>query len=316
MNSAEAPQWSIVIPAYNEAAVIAQTLQDIAIFLQARAWSAELLVVDDGSSDQTLERVREAMRAIPALRLLRTPHQGKGAAVRTGMLAATGHWRVFLDADHSTRIDELPSCAEWLRRGEAVVIGSRKIAGARIHIRQPLLRELMGKTFTRFTNLLLTVRVSDITCGFKCFTREAAGDIFRRQRIDGWGFDAEILFLARRLGYSIKEVPVAWTNDPTTNVRLAGDALRSFKELLAIRLGSWRGWYRPGSVTGDPAPVTQGVASPAIHPIASTPLQPRHCATASGRGRHGGATADGGAGCRPHRGRSAGATDSARGAPQ
>ena len=254
------PQLSVVIPAFNEAGVIRSTLEAVAGYLGAAGIAHEILVVDDGSTDQTRATIRSLQPAIPGLRLLESPHAGKGGAVKRGMLEASGAWVLFMDADHSTRIGEWAACAPWCAAGYDVVIGSRKMPGARVLVRQPPLREAMGKAFTWLTNALLAARVSDITCGFKAFRADAARRIFGLQRLCGWGFDAEILFIARRLGCRIKEVPVAWTNDATTKVRLAQDAIRSLLELVQIRLGAWRGWY-PVAAPGTVAPVDERAVS-------------------------------------------------------
>ncbi len=237
------PALSVVIPAYNEEAVIRQTTEEVARYLTESAITYELLIVDDGSTDHTVALVRELMQRHPSLRLLQANHEGKGAAVKAGVLAAAGSRILFMDADHSTHIQEWKKCIPWLHDGYDVVIGSRKMPGADVKVHQPLLRELMGKVFTRLTNTLLTTQVTDITCGFKCFQADVAVRIFRLQRIAGWGFDAELLFLARRMGYRIKEVPVVWMDDASTKVRLMSDAIRSFNELMRIRIGAWRGWY-------------------------------------------------------------------------
>ncbi len=237
------PQLSVVIPAYNEEAVIASTVQAVADYLSAKGMTYEILVVDDGSSDHTAAVVQRLTARVPSLRLLHSGHRGKGGAVKHGVLQAQGDTIVFLDADHSTRIGEWDKCAPWLHEGYDVVIGSRKMSGATVTVHQPPLREAMGKVFTWLTNVLLAAHVSDVTCGFKGFRAEAARELFALQRLDGWGFDAEILFLARRLGLRVKEVPVVWADDASTKVRLASDALRSLSELVQIRLGAWRGWY-------------------------------------------------------------------------
>jgi dolichyl-phosphate beta-glucosyltransferase len=235
-------ELSVVIPAYNEAGVIRPTLEAVARHLAGRGSAGELIVVDDGSTDGTAELVRALMRGLPSLRLLEGRHRGKGSAVKQGMLAASGRIRLFMDADHSTNIGELERCLPGLRDHD-VVIGSRKMPGSIVTVHQLPLRKAMGKVFTRLTNALLGTQLSDITCGFKCFRAEAARRLFSLQRLEGWGFDAEILFLARRLGYRIKEVPVTWANDASTNVRLGADAIRSLMELLQVRLGAWQGWY-------------------------------------------------------------------------
>ena len=246
-----AVRLSVVIPAYNEAAVIRQTLREVAAYLDAAGLTHEIVVVDDGSTDGTVAVVRELESRLPSLRLIQASHQGKGGAVKQGALEATGEAVLFMDADHSTRIEELQNYLPWLEDGFEVVIGSRKMPGAEVRVHQPPMREAMGRVFTWLTNRLLGTRVTDITCGFKCFTAEAAAEIFRLQRIAGWGFDAEILFIARRRGYRIKEVPVVWTDDATTKVRLLHDTLRSLSELVSIRAGAWRGWYTVGPSAGD-----------------------------------------------------------------
>ena len=240
------PQLSVVIPAYNEEASIRKTVESVRTYLTESKISHELLVVDDGSTDRTAEIVLEVAKSVPSLRLLRSGHRGKGGAVKLGMLEAAGEQVLFMDADLSTPIEELQKYLPWLHDGYDVVIGSRKMPGASVTVHQPPLREAMGKVFTWLTNVLLGTRVSDITCGFKCFSAKAASEIFRRQRIDGWGFDAEILFIAGRCGFRIKEVPVVWADDASTKVRLLKDAVRSLKELLEIRLSAWRGQYSVG----------------------------------------------------------------------
>jgi len=237
------PELSVVIPTYNEEAAIRHTVEAVATYLAQARIRHEIIVVDDGSTDGTVEAVRELARILPGIHVIPGEHAGKGGAVRRGVLEAQGAHVLFLDADHSTRIEEWEKLAPWLRDGYEVVIGSRKMAGAHIHVRQPPLREAMGKVFTWLTNSLLGVRVRDVTCGFKGYCLPAARAIFQRLRMTGWGFDAEALFIARRLGYHIKEVPVVWADDASTKVRLAKDAMRSFIELVRIRLGAWRGWY-------------------------------------------------------------------------
>ncbi len=240
------PELSIVIPAYNEEGTIRHTLEAVAGYLEAAGLTHEVIVVDDGSTDRTAEIVEAAAASMASVRLLPAPHEGKGGAVQRGILASQGRRVLFMDADHSTPIEEWGKCLPWLQDGYEVVIGSRKVPEADVRVRQPFLRELMGKGFTWLTNAMLGTRATDITCGFKGFQAEAARRIFRLQRMKGWGFDAEILFIARRLGYRMKEVPVIWINDSSTKVRLVRDTLGSFTELVQIRLGGWRGHYSDG----------------------------------------------------------------------
>lgn len=246
-------ELSVVIPAYNEEAIISETIGAVSRYLTGQGLRHEILVVDDGSMDRTVERVLAASAQWPSVRLLRSGHRGKGGAVKLGMRESRGAYVLFMDADQSTRID-----AEWekfrlfLQEGYELVIGSRKMPGAQVTVHQPRLREVLGTGFTWLTNLLVGVRVSDITCGFKAFQGPAARTIVGLQRMDGWGFDAELLFIARRLGYRIKEVPVRWADDAATKVKLLRDTVDSLRELLTIRIGGWRGWYRPTGEAVEP----------------------------------------------------------------
>jgi glycosyltransferase involved in cell wall biosynthesis len=237
-----APALSVVIPAYNEEAGVALAVETVHAYLAGIDVAHEIVVVDDGSRDATAAIVTALARDLP-VRLLAGRHRGKGAAVKLGMLEARGDAVLFMDADLSTPITEWPKFAPWLREGYDIVIGSRKMPGADVRVRQPPLREALGRGFTWLSNVLLGSSVSDITCGFKCYARTAAQRVFALQRLDGWGFDAENLFVAKRLGMRIKQVPVVWTDDTSTKVRLGRDVLRSLLDLCTIRLGSWRGHY-------------------------------------------------------------------------
>ena len=238
---------SVVIPAYNEATTIAATLETVTRYLSGTPWSWEILVVNDGSRDATAAETVRAARALASqqIRLLEhTNNMGKGAAVRTGVLASTGRAVLFYDADGATPVSEVAKCLPYLQAGVDVVAGSRRIAGSAIRRHQPLVRQLLGACYTRLTNWLIAGGISDITCGFKVLRDEAARAIFSRMRITGWSFDAELFYLARRLGYRIAEVPVTWTDQPNTKVRVARDALSAFGELLRIRWTAACGRYR------------------------------------------------------------------------
>ena len=177
------------------------------------------------------------------MRVIRSErNRGKGNAVKVGMTNARGRAVLMTDADLSTPIEELDKLLPHLRDGTEVVIGSRKMAGAVIEVRQPLLREMMGRVFTQLTRLFV-VRVSDVTCGFKLFSRQAAHDVFSRVTLDDWSFDAEALFVARRLGYGIREVPVLWRDAAGTKVHRGRDAVRAAVGLLRIIANSARGRY-------------------------------------------------------------------------
>jgi len=234
---------SLVIPAYNEEKRIGSSLAQIIAYFQRNGHSYELIVVDDGSTDRTIEIVKEPLAGVQNGRLLCARHGGKGAAVRKGMLSAEGQYVFFTDADLSTPITELDKFLEQLKQGYEVVIGSRKMIGANVEVHQNRLRKSMAKVYTWLTNVILTKNLSDVTCGFKGFSRSAAQEIFSRQQLNGWCFDAEDLFLARKYGYSIKEVPVHWRNDPATKVDLFKDTIRSFLGLLKVRANDWRGKY-------------------------------------------------------------------------
>lgn len=239
------PELSIIIPLYNEAPRLRKTFAALLCFAEARLLrSFEVVFVDDGSRDRSAELVRGfAARFEPARLVSHTENRGKGAAVRTGMLAAHGAWRLFADADMATDFLEFRKFLPLLTSGAPVVIGSRRIADARILVRQPRLREAMGSVYTALANLFTGAGVSDFTCGFKCFNASAAEAIFSRSVIARWSYDAEILFLARRLGFTITEVPILWSNDGATRVRLWKDAPRSFFDLLYIRINFTFGRY-------------------------------------------------------------------------
>jgi len=235
---------SVVIPAFNEAARIATPLRDLAQYLLARHPRSEIVVVDDGSTDDTAGTVTAigAELSLPVRVVKTATNRGKGHAVRTGILASRGTLILMTDADLSTPIDELGKLLAAVQGGADVAIGSRKMAGAVIEEHQPVLREAMGRVFTWLTQRLI-IHVSDVTCGFKLFRREAARAVFSRATLDDWSFDAEALFLVRRLGYSLVEVPVRWRDAAGTKVNRGRDAVRSALGLVRIRWNHARGRY-------------------------------------------------------------------------
>jgi len=236
---------SIVIPAYNEEARLGQTLERLLDYLGPQPYSFEIVVVNDGSADKTAEVARDAALADTRIRLLENGrNMGKGFTVKNGVLNAAGRYILFFDADFSTPIESLKDFFPQLESGFDVVIGSRKMKGSIVEVYQHPLRKFMGKVFTALTNIILWMRLSDITCGFKVFSKDCAREVFRRQRIAGWAFDAEILFLAKRFGFKIKEVPVRWRNYSDTKVRLVKDAIQSFIGLIKIRANALSGVYR------------------------------------------------------------------------
>jgi dolichyl-phosphate beta-glucosyltransferase len=238
------PHLSIVIPAYNEARRLERSLRSIAGFLARLDHSRELVIVDDGSSDGTFEVIQSIGAALdlPVRGIRYEVNRGKGYALKVGFAHARGERILFADADLATPIEELSSLYVALEEGCDIAIGSRKMAGAEIRVHQPWVREQMGKVFTWLVRTFLA-DVSDATCGFKMFRGEVGRDLFSRLRVDDWAFDAELLFLARRRGYRIAEVPVSWEDQSGTKVRLLRDAWSSARGLLRIVWNQRRGLY-------------------------------------------------------------------------
>ncbi len=231
------PQLSIVIPAYNEERRLGPTLERVGAWLDEQGRDAEILVVDDGSADGTSDLVRARAQEDPRVRLLgERVNRGKGYSVGEGVAAARGERILFSDADLSTPIEELPKLEAALEReGAQVAIGSRAKPGASLERRQPFYREGMGRAFNLLVQVLVFPGIRDTQCGFKLFTAEAARTLFAHRRIDGFAFDVELLYVARRLGYRIAEVPVRWVNDEASRVDPVRDSLRMFRDILRVR---------------------------------------------------------------------------------
>jgi dolichyl-phosphate beta-glucosyltransferase len=242
---AAAPALSIVIPAFNEERRLGASLQALRAFLRARRLQAEVLVVDDGSTDATVALVQRHAKSFKGLRAIVQPgNLGKGAAVKAGVLASRGRLILFSDADLSTPLEELDALQKALRAGADIAIGSRALDRARIRVRQPLYREWAGRLFNRMVRLLSVKGISDTQCGFKLFKAAPAKRLFAKQQVSRFGFDVEILYLARQAGYRIAEVPVRWFNSPETKVRPIRDGGRAFIDLALIRLYQLQGRYR------------------------------------------------------------------------
>ncbi len=230
---------SVVIPAYNEESRIERTLQRIVDYLSAHPrWNPyEVLVVSDGSTDLTERIVSAFAERHPQVRLYAyQPNRGKGHAVRYGMLRAQGDWILFSDADLATPIEELEKLAPYLEQGYAIAIGSRPLRESQLIVRQPFYREWAGRAFNKVVQLLAVRGIHDTQCGFKLFTRESAHAVFALSRLDGFSFDFEALYYARRLGYPIAEVPVRWMHQEGSKVRLLRDGMRMLRDLLWLRL--------------------------------------------------------------------------------
>jgi dolichyl-phosphate beta-glucosyltransferase len=242
--STQFPELSIIIPAFNEETRLPRALALVRQYIESRGVDAEVIVVDDGSTDKTVEVAYGFRSQFATLFLLSTGdrNHGKGFAVRQGMLAARGRIALFTDADLSAPIEEADKLIAALENCE-VALGSRAVDRSLIETHQPRRRELAGILFNKAVQLLTGLPFVDTQCGFKAFRREPARVIFEQQRIERFGFDPEILFLAKRHGLKAVEVPVRWAHDPRTKVRVVRDGLLMFFELLCIRWNALRGRY-------------------------------------------------------------------------
>jgi glycosyltransferase involved in cell wall biosynthesis len=242
-NPSTPPKVSVVVPAYNEAARIAESIRKIEEFLKKMPWGAEVIVVDDGSRDNT-SAVVGGMK-FPGLRVLRyNPNRGKGFAVRTGVLDALGEYVLFTDADLSAPIDELEKLLNTAQEQNAdVVVGSRAVDRSYIEKHQSRGRELGGIVFNLMVQTILGLRIHDTQCGFKLFRRSKAVPVFERMTITGFGFDPELLFLAKRAKLKILELPVRWSHAEGSKIRFMRDSVRMFSDLLRIRWNQIAGRY-------------------------------------------------------------------------
>jgi len=235
---------TLVIPAYNEERRIGATLEEVFRFLDEQDYPSEVLVVDDGSSDATVEVAEKVAAGRENFRVLKNGvNRGKGYSVRQGMLDAKYDIVLFSDADLSTPIEETTRCIQCINEGFDVVVGSRGMKESNIVVYQPWHRRVMGKVFNLCVRALAVRGISDTQCGFKAFTREAARRIFGAIRIERFAFDVEALFLARKYGCKMKELPVTWEDSTLTRVSPLRDSISMFKALLTIRFNSLRGFY-------------------------------------------------------------------------
>ena len=229
-----AKQLSLIIPAYNEEERIGSSLRKAVDYLDKKNISYEIIVVDDGSKDRTIEAAKEFSHL--SIRIIKQPrNMGKGAAVRRGMLESDGDLRIFTDADFSTPIHEVEKIIKKINTGADICIGSRALDPSMIKEHQPFYREFMGKTFNRIVQFLLFKGISDTQCGFKGFTRLAAETIFNKAKIDGFSFDVEILYLASMEGFRVEQVPVEWYNDNRSKVNPIKDSTMMIVELFKIK---------------------------------------------------------------------------------
>jgi glycosyltransferase involved in cell wall biosynthesis len=238
------PSYSIVIPAYNESARIPKTLDSVVGCIRARGWDAEVIVVNDGSTDATAEVVRAFAATAPEVRLIENPgNRGKGYSVRAGMLQAKGKVVLFTDSDLSAPIEEAERLFAAIAEGAEIAIGSRWLERGRQTQRQPLYRQFFGRCFNMVIRAVMGMKFADTQCGFKAFTHAAAQTVFQLQTIERWGFDPEILFIAIKRGFWIIEVPVSWAHDERSRMSYLKDGMKMLEEIAIIRWNAFRGRY-------------------------------------------------------------------------
>jgi dolichyl-phosphate beta-glucosyltransferase len=253
------PKYSIVIPAFNESARVPATLKEVVSCVRQHSWDAEIIVVNDGSTDATAQVVLDFARTAPEIRLVENPgNRGKGYSVRSGMLQALGEVVMFTDADLSAPMDEAERLFAAIAAGADIAIGSRWLEKGRQTHRQPLYRQFFGRCFNAVTRGVMGLHFADTQCGFKAFTRAAAQTVFQLQTIERWGFDPEILFIALKRGYRVVEVPVSWAHDERTRMSYLKDGIKMLEEIATIRWNALRGRY-----------------SKQVEPVQSTSLEKR-----------------------------------------
>ena len=238
------PKYSIVIPAFNEKARILKTLTSVVACVRAKGWQAEVIVVNDGSTDETAGLVRDFAATAHEVRLMENPrNSGKGYSVRSGVLHAQGEIVMFTDADLSAPIEEADRLFDAIEKGADIAIGSRWLESSRQTHRQPLYRQFFGRVFNSVTRAIMRLPFADTQCGFKAFTRDAAQTVFQLQTIERWGFDPEILFIGLKRGFRIQEVGVSWAHDERSRISYLKDGLQMLKELAIVRWNALTGRY-------------------------------------------------------------------------
>jgi len=235
---------SVIIPAYNEERRLPKTLREINEYLKKQPFESEIIVVSDGSRDRTVEVAKNLIPEIKNLRVIEfKENRGKGFGVKEGMLKALGNFCLFTDADNSTSIEEVEKMLSYFRQGYDIVIGSRDVEGAILDPPQPKIRRILGEGFKFFRKLILNLwEIEDTQCGFKCFKKEAAKKIFPKCKIDRFAFDPEILMIAKKFRYKIKEIPVYWRNDPESKVK-PKSIIKMAIDLFKIKLNLIKGLY-------------------------------------------------------------------------
>ena len=235
------PFLSIIIPAHNEANRLPNSLEQVFTFLAKQSFTAEVIVVENGSSDETLNIAQSFSEQHPNLRVLQS-ERGKGAAVKRGMLEATGEFRFMCDADLSMPVDEIAKFIPPALNNFDIAIASREAKGA-VRYNEPRYRHLGGRAINFLIQLFILPGLNDTQCGFKCFSAKVVDDICNLQTLNGWSFDIELLYIARRRKYRIQEIPIHWVHHPETKVSAVRDALRMIRDIFRIRANAWRGIY-------------------------------------------------------------------------
>jgi len=238
----------LIIPVYNEQKRLKLTFQALNSFVSPRGIRInKVIFINDGSTDNTLQKLKNAHLKFSKKILTYSHNQGKGAAIKLGFLNATADYALFLDADMSTPLTELTKFLPFIRQNIPIIIGTRKNGHSTVTVHQPWVREHLGKVFTFLSQLILNTWVTDFTCGFKAFSRPAYTTIAPFMTINRWGFDSEIIFLGKIFNFPIQEKSLTWADNPTTKVNLAKDIYRSFSELLQIRFNHFLGKYQLSS---------------------------------------------------------------------
>ena len=237
-----APFLSIVIPALNEEKRLPEALEQLFSFLQAQTYSSEVVLVENGSQDRTLEIARSYAERYPQLRVFQNQQRGKGLAVQRGMLEAQGEYRFMCDVDFSMPVAEINRFLPPALVDYDIAIASREAPGA-VRIREPYYRHFIGRVYNLLIRILALPGLNDTQCGFKCFRAAAAEDLFRRQTLPGWSFDVEVLFIGRRSGMRVVEVPIDWYYNADSKIRIFQDSLKMGVDLLKMRYNALRGVY-------------------------------------------------------------------------
>ncbi len=238
------PYLSIILPVHNEETRLPQTLEQVYQFISKQAFPCEVILIENGSNDRSFEISRSFCVEHPAFSVFHEEARGKGLAVRSGMLKASGHYRIFCDVDFSMPVEEILKFLPPYQKNADIVIGSREAPGA-VRYNEPAYRHFIGRIFNTMVRMAVLPALQDSQCGFKLFSGRCAEDVFQKQTLNGMSFDVEVLFIARHSGYSIVEIPIPWYFNPDSRVRLIDDSLRMAFDLLVIRRNAARGIYGP-----------------------------------------------------------------------